>query len=297
MLPNFICPGAARSATTALYYLLIQHPKVFLPSLKETRFFSRDYEKGLPWYEKQHYANVKDETAIGDISPAYLMDKRCPERILKALGPEIKLIFMLRDPVDRAFSHYSMLRNHQFEDLPFEQAIERDEPDRIAKSLEYYEHEYAYQYLKESTYSQSIQRHLDVFDKDRIKYVVFEEFVADTEYHLLDILSFLGINDKYEFNLDVYKNPKTVSGSSKMNKLFYSNAVFKKVRDSIQLRTGWKFQSFLKKLKTTVLGGRGSETMSLMDEELRKRLYRDFEDETARVEALTGKDLSVWRKS
>ncbi len=297
MLPNFICPGAARSATTALYYLLIQHPKVFLPSLKETRFFSRDYEKGLTWYGQQHYPNVKDEVAIGDISPAYLMDERCPQRILKALGPEIKLIFMLRNPVERAFSHYGMLRNHQFEDLPFEQAIERDEPTRIAKSLEYYGHEYAFQYLKESTYSRAIQRYLDLFDKDRIKYVVFEEFVEDTEFHLLDILSFLGINDKFEFNLDVYKNPKTVSGSSKMNKLFYSNSVIKNVRDFVQLRTGWKFQSFLKKIKTTLLGGRGSEAMPLIDEELRKRLYRDFEDETTRLEALTGKDLSVWRKA
>lgn len=294
MLPNFVCPGAARSATTALYYLLIQHPQVFLPSIKETRFFSRDYEKGLPWYEQTYYADAKNATAVGDISPLYLIDERCAERIYKSLGPEVKLIFMLRNPVERAYSHYCMLRQHQFEDLSFENAIARDEPDRIAKSLQYYRHEYGFQYLKGSTYSQTIQRYLDYFEPERIKYVVFEEFVGDTKDQLGDILRFLGINDRFEFKYDVYLNQRTVAGSSKINKLFYRNPLVQKARDRIQRQTGWKTQSLLKKMKTTLLTERDAR-IEPMDQDVRKRLYSYFGAETARVEALISRDLSIWK--
>jgi hypothetical protein len=295
MLPNFVCPGTARGATTALYYLLIQHPQVFLPSIKETRFFSRDYEKGLSWYEQKYYANVKDEIAVGDISPVYLVDERCPERIHDSLGPDIGLIFMLRNPVERAYSHYCMLRNHQFEDLSFEEAIAIDEPARIAKSLKYYENEYGFQYLKESTYSLAIQRYLRYFQPDRIKYIVFEEFIADVENHLLDILGFLGVKDRYEFDLDVYKNPKTASGPSKVNQVFYTNPLVKKTRDVIQSKTSWKAQSLLKKLKTKLLTKSSSEVPA-MAKKTQEELYAYFDDEIARLEGLLDKDLSVWKK-
>ena len=296
MRPNFICPGAARSATTALYYLLIQHPQVFLPSIKETRFFSRDYEKGLSWYERQYYADVKDETAIGDISPVYLIDERCPERIYETLGSKVRLIFMLRNPVERAYSHYCMLRHHQFEDLSFEKAIVRNERDRIAKSLKNYNHEYGFQYLKGSSYSQTIQRYLRYFQPDRIKYVVFEEFISDMKHHLFDILSFIGLHDRYEFELDVYTNPRTVAGFSKINQLFYRNSLIQKARDLIQLKTGWKTQSLLKKLKTALLAEHMSQAPA-MDENVRKHLYNYFEGETMRLEVLLGKDLSMWKNN
>lgn len=295
MLPNFICPGAARSATTALYYLLIQHPQIFLPSLKETRFFTQDFEKGLPWYEEKYYNGVADEIAVGDISPVYLIDDRCPQRIHDALGPDIKVLFMLRDPIERAYSHYSMLRNHEFEDLPFEEAIVLDEDSRIAKSLKRYEHEYGFQYLKESRYSAGIERYLEYFGSDHIKYVLFEEFTNDTANQLTGILDFLNVPGPFDFNLDVYKNPTGGSSSSGLNKIFYNNPLAKKARDLIQMNTGWKAQSMLKKVKTTLLKGRQSEAPKL-NEDTRERLYSEFEDELVRLEALLGRELSVWRK-
>ncbi len=295
MLPNFICPGAARSATTALYYLLIQHPRVFLPSLKETRFFTQDFEKGLSWYEEKYYGGATDEIAVGDISPVYLVDDRCPQRIHDALGSDTKLIFMLRDPVERAYSHYRMLRNHEFESLPFEEAIALDEEARVAKSLKRYEHEYGFQYLVESRYSLGIERFLEYFDRDRVKYVLFEEFTDDPEVQLIAILDFLGVPGQFDFNLDVYKNPTGGSGSSGLNKVFYNNPLAKKARDLIQMNTGWKAQSMLKKVKTALLKGRESETPSLNDD-TRERLCADFEDEFTRLETLLGRNLSVWRK-
>jgi hypothetical protein len=295
MLPNFICPGAARSATTTLYYLLIQHPKIFLPSIKETRFFSQDYEKGLVWYKQKYYADVVNETAIGDISPVYSIDERCSERIFRELGKDVKFIFMLRNPVERAYSHYCMLRNHQFEDLPFEKALTLDEQFRIEKSLRYYNHQYGYQYLKESRYWLSIQRYLRYFARDRIKFIVFEEFVEDMEAHLAEILNFLEVKEPYQFELNVYRNPTTVSSHSRINRLFYCNPFFKKTRDYIQAKTGWKTQSLLKKLKNSLLTKKRSRIPPL-DDKLRKDLVDYFDADTKRLEGLLGRDLSVWKQ-
>lgn len=295
MLPNFICPGAARSATTTLYYLLIQHPKIFLPAIKETRFFSQDYEKGLVWYRQKYYAGVKGETAVGDISPVYSIDERCSERIYRELGQNVKFIFMLRNPVERAYSHYCMLRNHQFEDLPFEKAITIDNQSRIKKSLKYYNHQYGYQYLKESRYLLSIQRYLRYFEKDRIKFIVFEDFIKDIEAHLADILSFLEVKEPYKFELNVYRNPVTVSSHSILNRLFYCSPLLKKTRDYIQLKTGWKTQSLLKKIKNSLLTKKSSHIPPL-DEKLRKELYHHFEADIKQLEALLGRDLSIWKQ-
>jgi hypothetical protein len=294
MLPNFICPGAARSATTNLYYLLIQHPQIFLPTIKETRFFSRDYEKGLAWYEQKYYAEAQGEMAIGDISPVYLIDERCPKRIFQALGKKVKLLFMLRNPVERAYSHYCLLRNHQFEDLPFEKALERDEKARIAKSLKYYQHEYGFQYLKESSYWLAIQRYRRYFERDRFKFILFEEFINETEAHLVDILNFLEVSQPYQFDLNVYRNPTPASGRFGINRLFYCNPFFKKARDYIQLKTGWKTQSMLKKLKSILLAGEHSQIQPL-DQKLRKQLSGFFEADTRQLEAFLGRDLALWK--
>jgi hypothetical protein len=295
MLPNLICPGAARSATTSLYYLLIQHPDIFLPAIKETRFFTQDYEKGVAWYEQKYYADVKDERAIGDISPVYLIDERCPKRIFQSLGKKVKLIFMLRNPVERAYSHYCMLKAHQFEDLSFEKALTLDEKSRVAKSLKYYQHEYGYQYLKESNYWEAIQRYLRYFPREQFHFVVFEEFIMDIEAHLADILNFLEVQEPYKFDLNVYQNPTTVTSRPGINQLFYCHPLFKKVRNYIQMKTGWKTQTLLKKLKNALLA-RDNSQIKPLDEKLRKHLYNYFEEETKQLEVFLGRDLSVWQQ-
>lgn len=295
MLPNFICPGAARSATTTLYYLLVQHPQVFLPQIKETRFFALDYDKGLSWYEQKYYGETRGQTAVGDISPVYLIHDECPERIYNSLGGEIKLIFMLRNPVERAYSHYCMLRNHQFEDLAFEKAIVLDERQRIEKSLKYYGHEYGFQYLRESSYYQLVQRYLKYFPLDQMKFVLFEEFVADMEHSLADILGFLGVHEPHQFQYEVYQNQTVAAGSRKISRLFYCSPVAKKIRDFIQRNTSWKAQSTLKKLKNVLLG-KGQSGLPPLNEETRISLQEHFAGEIAQLEVLTGLDLSAWRE-
>lgn len=106
MLPNFLIVGAARAGTTSLYYYLKQHPDVFMSPKKEIDFFDVDknFEKGLDWYER-YFEGYTGQKAIGEASPLYMYLEKVPKRIAKVI-PDVKLIFILRNPVDRAYSHY-----------------------------------------------------------------------------------------------------------------------------------------------------------------------------------------------
>lgn len=102
-LPNFIIVGAAKAGTRALIDYLDQHNEIYTYP-DEIHFFSKNYNKGIDWYQK-FFKNVNDEKAIGEKSPSYFTSSKTPERIFQNI-PDVKLIFLLRNPVDRAYSHY-----------------------------------------------------------------------------------------------------------------------------------------------------------------------------------------------
>ena len=93
-LPNFMCIGASKSGTTTLYDILRQHPDIFIPSYKEPHFFDSPivFERGVDWYENTYFRNVKNRKCIGDFTPSYLFEGKAPQRILRALGKDVKFI-------------------------------------------------------------------------------------------------------------------------------------------------------------------------------------------------------------
>lgn len=294
MLPNFICPGAARSATTSLYYLLIQHPQVYLPRVKETRFFAVDYDMGAQWYESRYYSQTENKTAVGDISPVYLVHEECPKRIFESLGPSVKFIFMLRNPASRVISHYQLLKRMQIEDLPLAEALEAD--SRHEKSMQHFRHEFGFQYLKESTYSKNIKRYLEYYPMSQMKFIIFEEFVRDLESHLADITTFLEVDSCFKFNLDLYQNQNIASTHATLNRLFYGNSLSQKIRTFIQMNTGWKTQVLMKKLKNTILSSCNAEPelSASIDDDMMRKLHGYFTDEVRQLTQLIGRDLSIW---
>ena len=126
-LPNFMCIGASKSGTTSLYDILKQHSDIFLPSFKEPHFFDIPlvYQNGIEWYKKTYFQSVKNEKCIGDFTPTYLFDEHAPERILNDLGVNMKFIIILRNPVDRAYSHYLHSKRDLHEHLSFEDALKK----------------------------------------------------------------------------------------------------------------------------------------------------------------------------
>jgi hypothetical protein len=120
-LPNFLVVGAQKGGTTTLHRLLTDHPDVMLPEQKEVHYFSLHYNEGPAWYAS-HYDHVTREHHCGDITPYYLFHPEAPSRI-KALLPEVRLIALLRDPVERTLSQLFHSRRLGLEPLEPEAAI------------------------------------------------------------------------------------------------------------------------------------------------------------------------------
>lgn len=209
LLPDFLIIGAQKCGTTSLCSHLFSHPQVLPSRRKEIHFFDApEFGHGLGWY-KAHFASERAararsrqlgrEALTGEASPYYLAYPHAPRRVVEAL-PDVKLIVMLRNPVDRALSHY----NHQVrlnrEPLSFEEAVEA-EPERLGGELErmltdetYYSHRYwAYSYLARGRYAEQLQRWLQRFPRDRLLAISSEQFFESPHSEYQRVLDFLGL--------------------------------------------------------------------------------------------------------
>ena len=137
-LPDFVIVGAGRSGSTALYRYLGEHPAVFMAKPKELRYFNRHFDNGLDWYTAHFDAADKDQVA-GEATPSYLGNREAVDRMAATI-PDARLIAILRDPVDRLYSHYWMDRNRGATNETFERYFEssvQTDRGRYVDSLRY----------------------------------------------------------------------------------------------------------------------------------------------------------------
>lgn len=137
-LPDFVIVGAVRSGSTALYRYLADHPSISMPDNKEVRFFNRRYDRGLDWYTQQ-FVGATDDQTVGEATPGYMNDSETIDRMAATI-PDARLIAILRDPVDRIYSHYWMDKTQGRGEPTFEKYLdERSVPfdcGRYAEKLE-----------------------------------------------------------------------------------------------------------------------------------------------------------------
>jgi hypothetical protein len=192
-LPNFLCVGAQRCGTTTLHHLLRQHNQIFVPlGRKEPHFFDNPlfYQRGIADYERQVFLDHMDELAIGEITPSYMAYEPAAARIRKALGSEVKLIFCLRDPAARAYSHYISNYSKLYETESFDQALSL-EAKRLSKNTS---ENLVYGYIYRGYYYQHINRFLEHFDLDQMFFILFETDIAhNTRNCMTQLFQFLGV--------------------------------------------------------------------------------------------------------
>jgi hypothetical protein len=195
--PNFFIVGAAKAGTTSLHAYLSSHPQVFMSALKEPHYFadfevSPELDNFLPVIRRRSdyhelFKNSDGYVAVGEASPSYLCDPAAAERIKSAI-PTAKIIISLRNPVERAYSHYLMDFNRGSETLPFEEALEFDlarQEKGWGKSP---------QYVELGLYANQVKSFLQEFGRDQVLIVLFEDLVRDTRGTMRGIARFLGIN-------------------------------------------------------------------------------------------------------
>lgn len=292
VLPDFICPGAAKAGTTSLYEILVQHPDVFLSRVnKEAHFFDyeENYQKGLQWYHDTFFKEYKNQKVVGDITPLYMYLPQSVERIYKDLGKDIKLVFMLRDPVERAFSHYKFNIKRSYESLSFEEAIKL-EPERIPKN---FFHRMHHSYIDRGLYALQLNRFLKLFPIKNMHFITFEEDFMDHKKETVDkLLDFLSIPP---FNLQIEKhaNATSMPKSKWLNELHYKQKgirqLAKNLIPSYELRR--KISRFIR---------RKNEKPAVFEKvkpEFRAYLIENhFKSDILELQGLINRDLSLWLK-
>ena len=228
VLPDFLIIGAARSGTTSLYQYLVQHPNIESCVVKQLHFFDQYFQRGTNWYrmnfpsswKKFCAAKIKKNKFItGEATPYYLQNPNAPKRVFELI-PDVKLIALLRNPIDRAYSHFKRRKKNLSEKLSFEEAAEQEEiriKDEIKKMEEdagYFSYTYhRLSYIHAGLYAEHLERWLKVFPRKQLLIVQTEEFQKNTPEVYNRILKFL---EMPPFRLKAYKQFQK-SESSSMN--------------------------------------------------------------------------------
>jgi len=208
VLPNFLILGAARSGTTSLYQYLTEHPSIIPGVGKEIYFFDKKFQNGFNWYKsffptklKMSITENKQKTKCltGEATPRYLHYPHAPKRVFELL-PNIKLIVLLRNPTDRAYSHYQMEVSSGNEKLTFEEAIEKEEERTkdIMKKMQNDENFYSVDfyrksYLTRGIYLEQLQRWFKFFPREKFLILKSEDLYSNPSKIYQESLNFLGL--------------------------------------------------------------------------------------------------------
>ena len=204
VLPTFMIPGAAKGGTSYLAYVLGRHPDVCMTYPKEPGFFSTSpeksapvvYHKGLGFYRK-YFLEYRGQKHIGDASTIYFVDPASP-RLIHQHIPNVKLVFSLRNPIDRVYSHY-------WEDIK----NGRKRPD--FKTFLFSKDEQSRRHLHCSRYDIHLRRYFAQFSRDQMLILLYDD-LKNNRVHTIDtILSFLGLEPFPEGeDLDIIVNPPSL---------------------------------------------------------------------------------------
>jgi Sulfotransferase family len=301
-LPNFLIIGAAKAGTNALYHYLRQHPQVYMSPWKEPKFFAFESEADLGFraangrdapvnasviLDQAEYEELFDdasdgELARGEASTHYLYVEKSPGRI-KALIPDAKLIAVLRNPVDRAFSSYQHLVRDDLEPLDFGAALDA-EAQRIAEH-----YAYLYRYTDMGFYSEQLDRYEKTFPENQLCVLLYDDLRSDPEGTCRRIFSFLGVDEDFVPDMSGEYNRSGVPKSRLMHRLINPSAPMKRRLWNVTPRFA---RERLLDAQTKIVN-RNLQRQTMPEPE-RDRLRDVFREEVGRLETRLGRDLSHW---
>lgn len=299
-LPNFLIAGATKCGSSSLNKYLEQHPDIFMSKQKEPRFLSSQVmrfpiggpfdDKVESWYVKDFKAyqnlfqNAKNEKIIGEASVDTIYFHQDVVPIIKQYLGDPKILIVLRDPVQRAFSAYQHLVRDGRETLPFEEALSM-EKYRIAEN-----YELIYHYTQAALYSEQLKTFIDNFTN--VKVILIEEFNQDKDKMFRQIFEFLDIDPNVKINTDINYNASGVPKNRFLHNLIREKNVVKTLLKPITF-----FMS--QKMKDKILNHMAKKNMSRMRISFANEnmLQKYFKPEIKKLEKLLDKRLDIWLKN
>ncbi len=302
-MPNFLIIGAAKSGTTALYAYLKQHPDIYMSTVKEPRFFAFEGEtlnfKGprghgdrfnqetitdLKQYQSLFNA-VKAEKAIGEASPAYLSSAEKASERIHHYVPDVKLIAILRQPAERAYSAFlHTVRSGRETNLNFESVLSLEE-NRI------HEHWGAiWQHKRLGFYYDQLLPYYQLFSKDQLKVYLYDDLQANATALLKDIFVFLDVDTTFMPDVSRRVNVSGIPRSRWLHEFLKSPN--NNLRDLMKpLIPKDLRKSLVRKAKSSNL------LRPEIPEEVRDRLTLEYKDDILKLQDLIQRDLSAWLPS
>ena len=284
MKVNLFIVGTPKAGTTSLHHYLNEFPEILMSIRKEPDFFSdREIQEQGLYYGTSRintlskynslFSSWIDEPIIGEASVSYLFYPSVPERI-KLYNENSKIIIMLRNPIERAFSHYLMDYRLGLTSNSFEEEFDKKETLNFQ------------QYFLLGNYFHQVKRYLNIFGKENVHIIWYSDFKENTANELNKVISFLGLNT--DFKLDFNK----IHNSFSMPK----NNFIRKIYSIVWLRKTLSFlfpANFLIYIKT-VLFNKGNKPR--LSDRIRELLRKYYLPDIERLEELLSVNLSQWKK-
>lgn len=290
--PNFFIVGAAKCGTTSMWAYLRQHPDIFMPEMKEPHFFSMDINfkmmvKKRVKNEKEYYKlflNVKEEKMIGEASPSYLYSKVAAQNI-KRFNPDSRIIIMLRNPVDTICSMFHMLyvggkeHNHDLAD-----ALTKGIKFNIINSTDRTRY-----YIDRVQYSHQITRYTNLFAKNKIHFIFFDDLKETPNIVIRKVFEFLQVDSNFLPDFQIH-NPARPIRNLYVTRFFTSHPLLVKLN---LFTKNLPFRHLIGDLVASNVGGLNN-LEPIIREETRNKLKIELKPEVGKLSKLLNRDLSHW---
>jgi hypothetical protein len=294
-MPNFLVIGAAKSGTTALHDYLSQHPDIFMSARKELRFFP--FENRRPEFcgpgdqeafstvvttieeYRAQFAGAERYAARGEASPPYLSVPGSAERIRHHI-PDAKLLAVLRQPADRAYSNYLMLRRRGLETLSLADALAAED-QRVAEGWSH-----TWQYRRRGFYATQLKRYFDLFDREQIHVWLYDDFVENPISFLQDIFRFLNVDDTFVPDMSTRLNESLLPRSRSLQ------AFLTEPRDAKDLVKAVVPERWARRAGERLR--RSNLSKPPFPPEQRRRLTESYREDIKELEHMLDRDLSHW---
>jgi hypothetical protein len=276
-VPDFFIVGHHKSGTTALYEMLRRHPQIFMPALKEPRFLAADLRALVPSTPQQPqtmeeylalFEPAREDQLAGEASPGYLRS-RTAARAIHELQPRAKIVAILREPASFVRSmHMQMVQEHVERETDLRRAFEREEIERAGQRVR--------RYSDHVEYVEQLRRYHEVFGREQVLVLIYDDFRADNEGTVRRVLRFLGVDEHVPIEA-VEANPTVRVRSMRLDALvrrLYAGRPARGLRALLPARVR---RGVLGRLRRGIVYGRPQEVDRELEMELRARFRGEVE--------------------
>lgn len=280
-LPNFLTIGAMKSGTTSLHEYLSRHPEIYMSTKKEIDFFCHEkkYKRGLNWYKVYFPVNAKVRGESSQNYSKYHWWKNVPKRILSNLGAETKFIYILRDPLERVYSHYHEMQEQNCAPTSLE--------DYILKDLSENE------IVLTSCYHKQLNHFLEYFPLKNFKIITLEKLQRERLEVMNEVFHFLGVEELKDDDLFSFtkNSSKEKKARSEIAHIISTNPILIKAKKLVpaELTEALRTSQVYKKLAFKKI-----DLSTRMSEKTESKLKQIFKQDTDELRKLTGMKLEDW---